>query len=682
MYIKKLIDENIGPIEQAQINFPFNQDGTPKPVIIVGENGSGKSTLLSNIVDAFYLLADNEYTNAMIQSDDGSGKQYYKAISPVEIHSGNQYLLSYIQFDLSRPVHYIFKSGNLSIEQAKTFTQLGDSFHFNWDAENNLKQITGQKNEAQDAFEKGVICYFGPDRYEKPFWQGEKYYHNTSTKEVFNNDKIAGKLRNPIAVQNINRINKQWIMDVIIDSRVDMVIGDNSISFYNIKDVAAMTKFASNLFNNQAKLDLERILSSIIGKQVYLSLNNRKNTNSRLSVLEKETNKIIAPSLDSLSTGQISLFNLFSTIIHYADNNDNGFMVNMNNISGIVVIDEVELHLHTNLQKEVLPKLIKLFPKVQFIITSHSPLFLLGMQEQFGDDGFEIYNMPYAEKIDVERFSEFQRAYEYFKNTVAYQKDAEAAIEDAVKDAVGKEGTEVLVITEGATDWKHMKSAYASLASKSGNDELFSKLNFDFLEFEPENSPKENVYKLSMGNTNLENLCENLSKIPQTKKYIFIADRDNDKTNKKLSCQGKRYKSWGNNVYSFILPVPDHRKDMPDICIEHLFTDDEIRTEVECNGIKRRLYIGYEFDDRGIAKNIDRVCEKNKICGEGKYNIIEGSQGEKVTSIGNENNTNYALPKMEFANYVANHQEEFNFDSFLEIFKIIKEILSEGEKDA
>jgi undecaprenyl-diphosphatase len=52
-----------------------------------------------------------------------------------------------------------------------------------------------------------------------------------------------------------------------------------------------------------------------------------------LSVLEKETNKIIATSLDSLSTGQISLFNLFSTIIHYADNNDNGFMVNMNNIS-------------------------------------------------------------------------------------------------------------------------------------------------------------------------------------------------------------------------------------------------------------------------------------------------------------------------------------------------------------
>ena len=500
-------------------------------------------------------------------------------------------------------------------------------------------------------------------------------------KEVFNNDKIAGKLRNPIVVQNINRINKQWIMDVIIDSRVDMIIGDNSISFYNIQDLAAMTKFASNFFNNQAKLDLEMILTSIIGKQVYLSLNNRKK-NTRLSVLEKETNTIIAPSLDSLSTGQISLFNLFSTIIQYADNNDTGFKVNMNDISGIVVIDEIELHLHTKLQKEVLPKLIKLFPKVQFIITTHSPLFLLGMQEHFGNDGFEIYNMPDAEKIDVERFSEFQRAYEYFKKTVTYQKDAEAAIKGAVEEAVGKEGTEVLVITEGATDWKHMKSAFASLASKSENNELFSKLSFDFLEYEPENSPKESVYKLSMGNTNLENLCENLSKIPQSKKFIFIADRDNDKTNKKLSCQGKRYKSWGNNVYSFILPVPDHRKETPDICIEHLFSDDEIKTEVECNGIIRRLFIGYEFDERGIAYSIDRFCEKKKICGQGKFNIIEGSQGEKITSIKNDDGINYALPKMDFAEYVANHVNDFNFDAFLEIFIIISEILSEGETNA
>ena len=56
MYIRKIVDENIGPIKNINISFAFNSDGTPKPIVLVGENGSGKSTLLSNIVDAFYEI--------------------------------------------------------------------------------------------------------------------------------------------------------------------------------------------------------------------------------------------------------------------------------------------------------------------------------------------------------------------------------------------------------------------------------------------------------------------------------------------------------------------------------------------------------------------------------------------------------------------------------------------------
>lgn len=682
MYIKHIHDENIGPITLADIRFPFNEDGTPKPIVLVGENGSGKSTLLSNIVDAFYLLADNEYTNAMVQSDDGTGKQYYKVISPMEIHSGNQYLLSYIQFDLSRPIHYIFKSGNLSIEHAKASTQLGESFPFSWSEDNNLKQITGNKKDAQDAFEKGVVCYFGPERYEKPFWQGEKYYYSINTKDIYNNKKIAGKLRNPITIQNINSINKKWIMDVIIDSRVDMVIGDKNISFYNTQDIVGITKLASSLFNNQAKSNLDSILSNITGKEVYLSLNNRKNSPSRLSILEKGTNATIAPSLDSLSTGQISLFNLFSTIIQYADNNDAGFTVNMNDISGVVVIDEIELHLHTLLQKEVLPKLIKLFPKVQFVITSHSPLFLLGMQEEFGCEGFEIYNMPDAEKIDVERFSEFQRAYEYFKRTATYQREAEEKLKSAISEIIKRDETEALVVTEGATDWKHIKTAYSVLSKQPEYKELFDHLNFKFLEYTPVATGSDDELVIEMGNASLCSLCESYAKIPNDKKYIFIADRDDEKTNKKLSVLEKRFKSWGNNVYSFVLPVPDHRQTTPNICIEHLYTDEEIKKEIECSGIKRRLYMGCEFDDRGMAYSIDRFCENRNCCGTGKIRIIEGSSGGRVTSLKNEDGTNYALPKMDFANYVTEHQDEFCFDGFLEIFNILKEILTEGETNA
>lgn len=42
-------------------------------------------------------------------------------------------------------------------------------------------------------------------------------------------------------------------------------------------------------------------------------------------------------------------------------------------LSGVVVIDEVELHLHPSLQEKVLPFLTSRFPRLQFIAATHSP---------------------------------------------------------------------------------------------------------------------------------------------------------------------------------------------------------------------------------------------------------------------------------------------------------------------
>lgn len=43
---------------------------------------------------------------------------------------------------------------------------------------------------------------------------------------------------------------------------------------------------------------------------------------------------------------------------------------------GVVLIDEVELHLHPSWQQTVLPTLMDIFPNVQFIVTTHSPQVL------------------------------------------------------------------------------------------------------------------------------------------------------------------------------------------------------------------------------------------------------------------------------------------------------------------
>ncbi len=53
---------------------------------------------------------------------------------------------------------------------------------------------------------------------------------------------------------------------------------------------------------------------------------------------------------------------------------------------GIVLIDEVETHLHLELQKIVLPILTKVFPNIQFIITTHSPFVLSSLENAVAFD--------------------------------------------------------------------------------------------------------------------------------------------------------------------------------------------------------------------------------------------------------------------------------------------------------
>lgn len=52
-----------------------------------------------------------------------------------------------------------------------------------------------------------------------------------------------------------------------------------------------------------------------------------------------------------------------------------------NKLSGIVLIDELEQHLHPELQRRIIKNLNKVFPKIQFIATSHSPICAAGLAD-------------------------------------------------------------------------------------------------------------------------------------------------------------------------------------------------------------------------------------------------------------------------------------------------------------
>ncbi|MBK8563034.1 MAG: AAA family ATPase [Saprospiraceae bacterium] len=63
---------------------------------------------------------------------------------------------------------------------------------------------------------------------------------------------------------------------------------------------------------------------------------------------------------------------------------------------GIVIIDEIDLHLHPRWQRKIVRKLTEVFPKLQFIITTHSPLILGSIRSEnirLLDDG-QVYSVP------------------------------------------------------------------------------------------------------------------------------------------------------------------------------------------------------------------------------------------------------------------------------------------------
>lgn len=75
---------------------------------------------------------------------------------------------------------------------------------------------------------------------------------------------------------------------------------------------------------------------------------------------------------------------IFSIVFDLA--NRSYLLNNHCNPDGIVLIDEIELHLHPSIAKEVLQRLRRSFPKIQFIVTTHSPLVITTFKQDEADN--------------------------------------------------------------------------------------------------------------------------------------------------------------------------------------------------------------------------------------------------------------------------------------------------------
>lgn len=93
-----------------------------------------------------------------------------------------------------------------------------------------------------------------------------------------------------------------------------------------------------------------------------------------------------------LSAGYSAALDIITDLMLKMQNS--GQPVRAYDVEGIVLIDEIETHLHLALQKQILPLLMGLFPKIQFIVTTHSPFILASAS------GVTVYDLKRKTSID------------------------------------------------------------------------------------------------------------------------------------------------------------------------------------------------------------------------------------------------------------------------------------------
>ncbi len=111
-------------------------------------------------------------------------------------------------------------------------------------------------------------------------------------------------------------------------------------------------------------------------RKAILALTGFSNLRVRRSPLRMEVNKAKQHfDINQLSDGEKCLLALAGDLAHRLAI-ANPELSDPLEGQAIVLIDEIELHLHPEWQHRVIPKLLETFPNCQFILTTHSPLVL------------------------------------------------------------------------------------------------------------------------------------------------------------------------------------------------------------------------------------------------------------------------------------------------------------------
>jgi predicted ATP-binding protein involved in virulence len=82
-------------------------------------------------------------------------------------------------------------------------------------------------------------------------------------------------------------------------------------------------------------------------------------------------------TFQTLSAGYKAIFDVYADLLMRTEY----FSISPTELEGVVFIDEIDSHLHISLQRLILPFFVESFPKVQFIVTTHSPFVLMSTKD-------------------------------------------------------------------------------------------------------------------------------------------------------------------------------------------------------------------------------------------------------------------------------------------------------------
>lgn len=611
MYLRSIQLRNTGPIQELNLILPFTGEN-PKPLVLVGRNGSGKSTVISFIVNALVALKQQVYEDVEIEK----GK-VYRLRSALGIHGDANFYFAKLEFEQGVSlVEWQLNAKKESITDTTSLLALDNSWNeIPANETSHFKLPLGelaQPHVLEELLQKTSLLFFPADRFEPPDWLNTE--NLSSELRLPEAQRIKGRTARRIFSRNRLKPTLEWFNSVVFDM---MVLEHQAVNIpLNNGDQVIAARVAQPGKAHAVFVAVQSVLQKVLcQKSTDLLQFGIGDRNSRIINATVQRDGVVirrVKDLMSLSAGESALFCLFASIIRDADLSAMEFQ-QLAQITGIVLIDEADLHLHLGLQFDVLPNLIALFPKIQFVISVHAPLVAMGLEKTLGSNGFEIREMPTGQVITPESYSEFQTAFDVFAATKTFQ--------SAVLQQINS-GTLPALLVEGKTDASLITTAWEKL--NPGTPMPFEPIPCGV---EPDLAKRE-------GGADLLRRCTEFLSIVSDRKITAIFDNDSAGANNfnslsikagfSIASDASHKKHATRPMQAILLPTPHSRADFTSatkaahrhLSIEHFFSD----VILAANGLQGDpIAVGtvvFEIEASGAKKVAFAEVAKNLDCAE------------------------------------------------------------------